>query len=234
MEFSRDVDFGTAVPANFVLTEIGGDTIGGSISGHDATVVFQPEVSLKPLTKYNMLVQAGVKDVFGSPLSRALSWYFSTKGENLLPLAIGDTWVYHVSISRDYPTPYHTSYIDSIVIVRDTTIGDKQFYVDSKRRLYRCAGDTIEATAYLYNDKPQLVNDDCESGLVDTVETVVGTFVSQHFYLSYYGEWDRYTYIYDFYFAPDVGLTHLGREVRMPCSGCIEYTTWRLLSYELH
>jgi hypothetical protein len=236
IEFARDIEPATVIPANFILTEVGGDTISGTVSSNGSIVILQPDAPLTPLTKYKMVVRAGVKDVYGYALLYTRTWYFSTKAENLLPLAIGNIWVYRVSISQYYPSPHYESYIDSILITRDTTIGDKHFYVDSKRRQYRYENDTIQATAYIpyvSYDKPWLVNDGC-NGLVDTIETDVGTFLSQQFILSYTGVLDRYLYTYDFYFAPGVGLTHLDEHVQMPCSGCDEYITWNLLSYELH
>ena len=232
--FSRQLDQTTVLPANFVLTESDKDTIGGTVSGHDSIAVFQPNVRMTPLSTYKMAVLADVKDVYGYSLPGTSTWHFYIKGENLLPLAIGNMWVYRVTVDDHCSDKSrYFSFIDSVVIVCKTIVTGIEYYVDRDSLLYRNAGDTIIAfTPLPYNiaEAPWLINDDCSNNQIDSVETPAGIFICRKFVWSF-PNMSPHSHV--FQYAPGVGM--IRHWYRLQCTGITAYIVTReLLSYELH
>ncbi|MDD4051954.1 MAG: Ig-like domain-containing protein [candidate division Zixibacteria bacterium] len=234
LAFSRILDSTTVTAANLIYEEHNGPSLSGSLSCHDSIVEFQPDVPFTPLKNYRITVLTGIKDAYGDNFPVPRSWLFSAKGENLLPLAVGNTWFYQVK-QAIYPiTSFEGAYIDSIAIVGDTTIGGRQFFVDQHGRRYHCENDSIETTFQVeYPFTPyRFENSSCDRVGV-TIETDSATYRCQPFVVSDIAGYRNYTQGYNF--APGIGLVRYDREF---WGGVAvephQYTSWRLISYELH
>jgi hypothetical protein len=232
------VDPQTVSPDDFVFNIIDGDTLSGTVRVAGDTMLYTPDVPLESLTRYRMAIVGEIKDVEGHILSlKSAAWSFSTKGENLLPLEIGNKWIYHVNVDATFPSPVHQSYDDSIAIVGDTMIDGVHFYRDQIGRIYRYEDDVIETT-FMFRSSSMVGtflfdNTDCANGSVSTIATGIGAFTAELFSLSY-SVLNFYQYHQGFYFAPGVGLVKFSQKISQPCSGCDEYTYWTLIGYELH
>ncbi len=223
MLFSGILDSTTITSANFVFEEYNGSQLSGSLFSYDSIVEFRPDVPLVPLKEYKITVPAGIKDINGEILASSQSWRFSAKGENLLPLAIGNKWIYQAD-----------AHIDSIVIVRDTIISGKHYFIDQSKRSYRYENDTIE-TSFM-NDPNVLPwpyrfgNLDC-SWIPITITTDGATYRCQWFRKSF--EMIDFAGNQSYYYSPDVGLVGYNSHYWTGVSGSDTYSSWRLLSYQL-
>ena len=222
MIFSRPLDAATVTSANFIFGEFGGSYLSGTLATYDSIVEFQPDTPLAQLKKYQMRVLTGVKDIFGDNLTAARTWQFTTRGENLLPLAIGNIWIYKGGSS-----------FDSIVIVADTMIAGKHYYFDQKRRLYRNENDTVEISFEklpVFSGPNVFINSNCAGNNPKNVSTYCGTFLCQPFYIHIFTP--NINQEYDF--APSVGLVGFSEDYWSGASGDPHYyTSWVLLSYQL-
>jgi hypothetical protein len=234
---SGPVDPQTVSPDDFVLSVVDGDTLSGTVAVMGDTITYTPGQLLESLTRYRAAVVGEITDTEGHLLHlQSMYWYFSTKGEDLLPLAIGNKWFYHVSVNAMYPTPIHESHTDSIVIVRDSIVDGKHYYYDQYNRVYRYEDEIIETTFQLPpNFQFKILafdNNDCENGTVITEVTNIGDFAAQAFSV-YFADYYQYDHNQGYHFAPGVGLVGFDGLVRPPCSGCEIYTDWILIGYEL-
>lgn len=222
MEFSHVLDSTTITPANIVIEEDNGPRLSGVFSCRDSIVEFQPDEPLTPLKTYKATLLTGIKDVSGVSLPYQQSWRFSAKGANLLPLAIGNKWIYQTDTA-----------VDSIALVGDTIISGKRYYVDQNGRTYRGENDTLEFSMSgfpLFGNPHVFVNSDCVNRSV-TVTTNNGTFLCQRFH----GQFLLGPVVtQQFDFAPGVGLVHFFEDYWSGGSGDPhQLRTWTLLSYEL-
>lgn len=78
VQFSEAVDPASA-RAGIVLVDGGGQAVAGSVTGHDATVVFTPQSALAA-GAYSVQIGAGVTDVAGNPLSTPVTVRFTVTG----------------------------------------------------------------------------------------------------------------------------------------------------------
>jgi hypothetical protein len=223
MVFSRPLDAATVTAVNFIFGEFGGSQLSGALATYDSIVEFQPDIPLSQLKKYQMKVLTGVRDIYGDNLSVSRTWQFTTKGENLLPLAIGNRWIYQTDAA-----------VDSIVLMGDTIISGKLYYFDQNKRTYRYENDTLEFSMYgfpLFGDPHVFVNSDCVNRLA-MVTTVNGTFLCQRFQGQiFFGP----VVTQQFDFAPGVGLVRFFEDYWSGGSGDPhQLRTWTLISYELH
>jgi len=235
---SGAVDPQTVDPEDFVLNVVDGDTLRGTVAVAGDTIAFTPDVLLEPLTRYRVAVVGEITDTKGHVLHLTMMpWYFSTKGENLLPLAIGNKWFYHVSVDARYPTPIHQSFTDSIMIVRDSIVDGKHYYYDQYNKLYRYEDGALETTFQISPSLEYLVftfnTTDCDNGSIGTETADIGTFVTQSYSVTYFG-YSFFIYHQTYHYAPDVGLISFDQVVDRLCSGCELYTHWHLIGYELH
>jgi hypothetical protein len=222
--------------AHDMITVTCGDDhiINGTVSVDGRFVLFTPDTPLAPMTEHVAEVKPGIKTTDGQGML-GLTLRFSTRAENLLPLAIGNKWVYDVWQSNTYQET--KTYIDSIVIVRDTVIDEKIYFLDQRGRHYRWIDDTIEMdflTAYYYSGYHPfvvtLVNENC-SYFPSVVQTDLGGFVCQRFRFGLLPASGLH-YI-EYHFAPDVGPVTFWRHCSLGGIGNYEVQTWTLIRYEL-
>lgn len=225
MVFSRILDSTTVTAANFIFEEYNGSQLSGTLTCHDSVVEFRPNVPLTQLKEYQIKVFTGVEDISGENLPDPEAWRFTTRGENIWPLAIGNKWIYQTGTG-----------FASIEIVGDTTIAGKHFFFDQSKRLYRYENDIIETTFRLLNpnfDPYKLSNSNCGGNPPQTIVTDSGTYLCQPFYREVY---DFYFYQQKYYFAPSIGMIRFYQVTWAPpyTGEPTRYEVWELISYELH
>ncbi len=236
LQFGLPVNPATVIDANIVVKELSGTPVSGSLECHDSVVVFRPAQPFEILTEYTVDVSQNVRSILGGSLLHTLSFGFTTHGENLLPLAIGNKWIYNVTTSG-YCTPPE-SHVDSIFIVRDSLINGVHYFVDQNRYLYRYEDEIIETSLlliYFIQSHPFLFdNNGCENGTLATSEFDSEPVICQHFtaHIEPWGTPDYYDYGYNF--APDIGMVYVNRHSHEGRSVADTYQTWQLISYELH
>jgi hypothetical protein len=234
IECPAPVDASTVTPDMITVTYGDGRFINGTVSVEDRFILFTPGAPLSPLTEVIVEVKSGIETIDGQGMLGP-KWSFWTKGENLLPLAIGNKWVY--SIYKFNPYEGSSSYIDSIVIVRDTVIDNKTYYCDQRGRLFRSAADTIETSFLSEYDIYKgytiftLVNEDCEYG-ASIVETDLGNFACQHFSVDHFTSYS-FPYSIGYNFSSNVGPVTFYKHLDLGTSGRYEDETWTMIRYEL-
>jgi hypothetical protein len=233
MTYSRILDPTTITAGNFILEEYHGSPLSGTLSSHDSIVEFRPDAPLTPLKVYKMTVLTGIKDTLGENPGTSSSWRFSTKGENMLPLAIGNKWYYSVVISGVPFPSVDSSYVDSIVIMRSSMSGGRHYFYDHSDHFYRYENDTFETSFQIVPYLPYVEHQfDCFDlgGPVD-ISTDSGSFACQQYTISY-----DYSATYEsrtYYLAPGIGPVRLEAFTNNPFTVGIRYVTWSLISYQL-
>jgi hypothetical protein len=232
IECSEPLDASTVTSDKITITDEDGNTVGGDAAVTDSFITVTPFTPLKPLTEYTVEIGEDIGAASGSGLI-VYNWNFSTKGENLLPLAIGNKWVY--SVLRYYPGQGVSSYLDSIVIVRDSLAGDNLFYIDQSGRRFHYDADTIQTSIliepYFYgwhSETVTLVNDFCNQ-VMREIDTDLGIFNCQHFGVTL-NRLPPYSVSYDF--APGVGIVSCEKSRYVDSWGNDEQH-WKLVRYEL-
>jgi flagellar basal body rod protein FlgC len=76
--FSENMDPSTLTTTTFMLQELGGALIDGTVSYADTTASFDPTNLLKNSTTYVANITVGVKDLSGNAMTAAKSWSFET------------------------------------------------------------------------------------------------------------------------------------------------------------
>jgi len=233
LAFSRILDTAAVTAADVMIQEEGGDTLSGTLSGHDSIVEFTPDIPFTPLHTYRITILTGIKDAYGDNFPVPRLWCFSAKGENLLPLAVGNKWIYQVK-EATYPIQsFDGAILDSIAIVADTVIEGEKWFVDQNGCRYAADGDRLETTFQVeYPYTPYgFVNSGCDHTAV-AIETDQATYLCQPFIVSFLAGYRNYRQGYNF--APNVGLVRYDREF---WGGVAvephQYRSWRLVSHQL-
>jgi hypothetical protein len=234
LAFSRILDTTTVTADNLIIEEYNGPALSGFFSSHDSIVEFQPDVPFASLKEYRITILRGIKDAYGDSFPVARSWRFSVKGDNLLPLAVGNKWIHQVK-EATYPIQsFDGAILDSIVIVADSIIEGQKTFLDQHGCQYEADGDRIETTFQVeYPFNPYEFDDaDCDRTAV-TVVTDSAAYACQPFVVSFIAGYRNYRQGYNF--APGVGLVRYDREFWGGVAAePHQYRSWRLVSYELH
>lgn len=139
--FSEGVDSSTLTAASFTVS----DGVTGSISLAGDTAILVPSGPLLPLHTYTVSLSTAITDHSGNHLLNPYTFSFVTELVVIMPLAVGNMWVYSVSY-QDTLHFYH--YEDTILITRDTVIGGESWYVDQRGYHYANRSDGL----YLLNN----------------------------------------------------------------------------------
>lgn len=237
--FSRNVDPLTLTDSSFFIS----DSMPGKITVSGNTAALTPSAPLGGSRVYTVTVTAAVADMAGYHLAENYSWSVTTEPVEIMPLAIGNYWGYHVvsidsmgNVTADF---YDTLTIDSSVSTGDNTWyrcvsfwSSEKWYSNRPEGLWRrCGGeDTI------FIKFPVRPNEIYGTGLnpplchrtfrvLNTDEEITvpaGTFRCIAYYTDF-GYYDRYFY----YYAPKVGLV---KYVYLGTMGHGTYSTTRSLS----
>lgn len=183
ISFSENVN--TSPPSNWTLTVSDGLT--GLVESVSRDIVLQPNSQLEYNHTYTVTFAGTIYDYYGNSLDTTVTWSFTTSVWVIMPLAIGNKWVYQMSWNTPHP-------IDSVVIVDTQYYDDELWYVDNRGCRHKNYTDRF------------VTNNSFEApiGLItvpypDTTYTGISIIIRR----------TVHPYRYDFYFQPNVGLVML-------------------------
>ncbi|MCP4566974.1 MAG: Ig-like domain-containing protein [FCB group bacterium] len=216
--FSEPLDESTINLSNIYLDP----HVSGSLSYSDETVIFIPDSILMRDTVYEIIVCGCIADTAGNTMGDDYRWSISTDYEDLMPLAIGNQWVYRVD-SRD-SLYYNVEISYDTVLIKDSVLRDDEYwyYVDGGGYFQNKDDglwNIINGMEQLFLKHPAVVGDEygfspypqyswlgTRMTLIskDTlVEVPAGTFSC---YLYVCEVYDVYTMYDSYFYAPGIGM----------------------------
>ncbi|MCK5125221.1 MAG: Ig-like domain-containing protein [candidate division Zixibacteria bacterium] len=120
--FSNKLNPATVNSNSVLLTEINtGRRINGAIQYSNRKVYFTPDSTLIRGYFYRLELTEDIRNIYNLPLESGATRTFAVDPGVLMPLSIGNKWIYD---------------LDTIIIVSDTLINNEIWSVDQKARLY--------------------------------------------------------------------------------------------------
>jgi len=237
--FSEEIDRWTLTSSSFTILP----AISGSVAYGNRTAVFTPSAQLDLGTTYTATITDTVTDLAGNHLNSDVNWSFTTTFGDIMPLAVGNRWVYRVVTYENPVYPLDTTY-DTILIVRDTAIQGETWYIDGDGALYANRSSGLWRLSsggqlYLFAKFPgtagQVYNADPDiSQTVNIQGTSVLISTPINFYFCYYylTTSSDLTLRRDYYYAPRLGLVRFDRFLVEPPATLKEQ--WLLIGISLN
>jgi len=129
--FSKKMDATTITPESFRMD----NNVTGTVVYEDSTATLIPDDSLEYNRIYTTTLTKMITDIEGNPLDSVYTWTFAVVRVPLMPLAVGNRWIYRV---REYDTDGNpkADYFDMTKIEKTEYRGSAIWYVDNKSRSY--------------------------------------------------------------------------------------------------
>jgi hypothetical protein len=220
VHFSTDMDPATITPASFYIS----DVIYGTITYENAVAKIRPTDSLLQNHDYVVTVKSSVADFAGNTMADDYTWSFRTVQTDfgdIMPLAIGNRWIYYTETWDTLGWPTGARY-DTVIIVSDTIIDGINWFNDNRGGRYShqegglwkyWSGNLCLLAMYpaevgeMCNNCPQYanpLNPQLEVLTTDWQVTVdPGTYSCYRYYMSF-GYYEPI--VYYFYYSPGTGL----------------------------
>jgi len=135
--FSEELDPTTITQYSFYLS----DGASGNVNYGNKVLTLAPIGQLLANHLYTATISTEIADRMGNHLTFDYHWAFTTENSGIMPLAVGNKWVYDVTISDTVND--HQEYNDSIAIIDDTLVGNEMWFKDQMGRLYTNRADGL-------------------------------------------------------------------------------------------
>jgi hypothetical protein len=236
--FSEDIDPWTVSNATFLLS----DSIDGQVKYANKVATFTPFADLAYGRTYTATITSAVKDLAGNAMNTDYVWSFTVTWGAIMPLTVGNRWEYRVVTYENPINPLDTT-LDTITIVRDTTIGTEQWFIDNEASVLVNRGDGLwrlsDGTPYLFLKYPAVKGDvyaadPAAAESITVAETsiqVTNVIGDPYFCYQYHSIWTDTTVQYDYYYDPNIGPIRIDKFISEPAPTLKE--RWTLIRMSL-
>lgn len=225
--FSNDLEPSTVNSSTFKIMDRNENQIVGNLIYENKTVSFTPINPFWLGQEYRVNLTSDICDIWNQPIESDTIWSFTTTtGPALMPLAVGNKWIYEVH--QFGVKAEHKTYIDSIVIVKDTLMNSQIWYIDQHRNFFTQFHDRLKGG---WDERPDYINFDLYFPSYTEYEEVDVSIPA--------GDFDCYKYSYEggrsyyLWFAPDVGMAYYHFQLYWQWGQYDTEIVWKLLEYHL-